>query len=60
MAIQIDRMETSVEVTASEAPAQPRDERTRVEDPGKVSALRESMMQILSEELSSYRRMRGH
>lgn len=60
MAIQIDRMETSVEVTASGAPTQPTEERKRVEDPGAVHALKDTVMQILADELATYRRMRGH
>jgi hypothetical protein len=59
MAIQIDRMETSVEVTAPTA--RPNSDRgSRIESPGSTAALRDTVMQLLSDELANYRRMRGH
>ena len=62
MAIQIDRLETNVEITAPTAATRPAAERPQVvaEDPAASSVLRDAVGQILADEISQFRRMRGH
>lgn len=62
MAIQIDRLETNVEITAPTAATRPAPElpRVGVDDPASSSVLRDAVGQILADEISQFRRMRGH
>lgn len=62
MAIQIDRLETNVEITPPTSTSRPATDAPRVnaDDPATASVLRDAVAQIMAEELSHFRRMRGH
>jgi hypothetical protein len=58
MPVQIDHMETSVDIKPPVTPATPRD---RGAAPAAVPpALRDAVLQVLSDEFESFSRMRGH
>jgi len=61
MSVQIDRMETSVEITSAAKPADVAtpERRTAANAAESRAALREAVASVLSEELDRFLRMRG-
>ncbi len=61
MPIQIDRLETTVEVTPATSAPRPAAERSdRADSPASAAVLRDAVVQVLADELGHYLRMRGH